>query len=96
MEFEYPFSISNLSYFQIVSVDSLKPDLLEIVFVAFLFEEYGSPEITGAGYQKTGTVKSTPAFALLGDFEILYCIIIEEIANDHFGLCSAIRVGFVR
>jgi hypothetical protein len=90
------FQFSNLSNFQIVSVDRLKPDFLEIMFVALLFEEHGSPEITGAGYQKTSAEKSTPAFALLCNLEILHSIIVEEIADDHLGLCSAISVRFVR
>ena len=46
IEFEGNFQFSNLSNFQIVSVDRLKPDFLEVMLVTLLFEEQGCPEIT--------------------------------------------------
>jgi hypothetical protein len=74
----------------------LKPDLLEIMLITFLFEKHGCPEITRTGYQKTCAKKSTTAFTLLGNLKILYRIVVEEISDNHFSLGSAVSVCFVR
>jgi hypothetical protein len=44
------FSTRHSFKISIVSFDQLKSDFLQVVLIAFLFEKYGRPEITGTGH----------------------------------------------
>jgi hypothetical protein len=62
------------------------------MFIALLFEEHGCSEIARMSDEDTCAKKSTAALSLLGDLKILYGIVVEEIANHHFGLGSAVCI----
>jgi hypothetical protein len=74
------------------SVYRLKPDFLEEMLVPFLFEENSGSVITGMCLKYPCTKNGTSALSLLGNFEILYPVVIEEIANNHFSLCFTVGI----
>ena len=76
-------------------VDRLKSDFLQEMFIPFLFKKECCSVVAGMGLEHTRTKHGTSAFALLGDFEIFYPVIIEEITNNHFSLRFAVCICFV-